>query len=147
MMKMSSQGLAFLKGWEACRLTEYEDSASHLSIGWGHEILPWESFPNGITQAQADTLLLTDLAPHEGYVSSLNVPMSQQQADALIDLAYNVGVFGPNLLAAIKARDWISACEFILAYDHSGGQVSAGLMARRKAEVAIIKTGVYDSAH
>ena len=147
MMTMSTAGIAFLKGWETCRLDEYLDQKGNPTIGWGHKLLPGEHYPYGISQAVADQLLQEDLLPHEAYVSQFNVPMSQLQFDALCDLSYNEGSFGPHLSVALRNQDWPGICAVMLTYDHEGSAVSPGLLKRRQAEVRIIETGVYDATH
>src|SRR5271166_5324099 len=52
-MKFSTAGMELLKRSEGFRNRVYLDVAGFPTIGYGHRLLHPESFPNGITEAQA----------------------------------------------------------------------------------------------
>ena len=82
-MPLSSAGLDLLKKSEGFRTHAYLDVAGIPTIGYGHRILPSESFPNGIDEAQASEILVSDLAQAERAVKRLvRVALGQGQFDA-----------------------------------------------------------------
>lgn len=63
------------------------------TIGYGHLITQDEDFRNGISEAKATELLRADIATAECAVkNNISVPLKQNQYDALVSLAYNIGV-------------------------------------------------------
>jgi len=62
------------------------------TIAYGHRILPTESFPDGIAEAQGADLLARDVSGAENAVERLvKVELAQCQFDALVDFVYNLG--------------------------------------------------------
>ncbi|MFM7314303.1 MAG: lysozyme, partial [Cyanobium sp.] len=84
-----------IRQWEGCRLAAYPDPASGAdpwTIGYGHtgtDVRPGVQ----ISQAQAETWLLTDAAQAEALVDRLlqGVALSARQRDALVSFCFNVG--------------------------------------------------------
>ena len=64
-MAFGSAGLSLLKKSEGFRNRIYRDTAGIPSIGYGHRVLPSESFPNGIDETQAGQLLAQDIRAAE----------------------------------------------------------------------------------
>ena len=56
-MQMSEAGLELLKRSEGFRGRTYLDAAGLATIGYGHQLVHPECFPNGITEAQAAEIL------------------------------------------------------------------------------------------
>ena len=56
-MPFGSAGLGLLKKSEGLRNQIYRDIAGIPTIGYGHRVLPSESFPDGVDEAQATQLL------------------------------------------------------------------------------------------
>ena len=137
-MEYSKQGLNLTENFEACKLIAYQDIKGILTIGWGHtgpevvEGLVW-------TQDQADTQLVMGLQHAVNTVNRLvTVPMTQGIFDALVDFVFNVGsgnFAGSTLLRLLNAGDVAGAAEEFAKWDHASGQVVAGLLRRREAEV------------
>ena len=91
-MELSVAGLAILKQSEGFRGRTYRDAEGIPTIGYGHKLLPRESYPSGITEAEATVILSRDLALSEGSISRLaRVPLTQGQFDALVDFVFNLG--------------------------------------------------------
>ena len=133
-MRTSENGIAFLKRNEGFVAHVYNDNGKP-AIGYGHDLLPGESYPDGITMEQADSLLRTDLLTRfEPAVNNAISPreVTQGQFDALIDFCYNLG---PANLATMLAHGWDQVPEQMPRWCHSNGEVSPGLLARRQAEV------------
>lgn len=63
------------------------------TIGYGHKIQKGEDFSKGITDAQAESLLKTDLAKakQQVYKELGNVKLTPQQEEMFIDFVFNMG--------------------------------------------------------
>ena len=137
-METSAAGLALLKQSEGFRGKVYLDVNGFPTIGYGHRLVHPESFPNGITEAQAAGILVVDLREAEQAVSRLvRVPLEQGQFDALVDFCFNLGqgrLAASSLLADLNAGRYDAAAEQILLWDHAGAEEIAALRARREAE-------------
>lgn len=137
-MEISAAGLQLIEKSEGFSSTVYNDVAGIPTIGYGHRVLPGESFPDGITQAEAEAILANDVSSAESSVQRLvTVPLTQGQFDALVDFVYNLGggnFAASTLLKDLNAGDYDAAANQILLWDHAGGKVQPGLQARRQAE-------------
>lgn len=148
-MQISAAGLQLIERSEGFSSTVYNDVAGIPTIGYGHRVLPGESFPNGITQAQAEAILTNDVRNAEASVQRLvTVPLTQNQFDALVDFTYNLGsgnLASSTLLKDLNAGNYDAAADQILLWDHAGGKVQPGLQVRRQAEFNLF-TGPAPSA-
>jgi lysozyme len=133
-MQISPAGIAFIESNEGLVVHVYNDNGRR-AIGYGHDLLPGESFPDGITQEQAEALLFRDLVPVQAALTSL-VPQdcTQDQWDALCDFAYNLGI---GSLKTMLAHGWDQVPLQIPRWNLVNGAATPGLTARRKAEVAL----------
>jgi GH24 family phage-related lysozyme (muramidase) len=139
--KISKAGLALIKNFEGCRLTAYKPvpTEQYWTIGWGHygpDVKP----KSVITQAQADAMLVNDMAEYEAYVNNpayvpITDSLNQNQFDALVSFCYNCGA--GNLCSLCKGRTVAQIAASIGKYDKAGGRVLAGLTRRRVAELAL----------
>jgi lysozyme len=145
-MKTSDLGIEFIKCFEQLRLTPYQDQAGLWTIGYGHRMLPDEDHDT-ITQNDADALFLGDLAGTENAVNAaVEILLSQNEFDSLVSLCYNIGSGNfakSTLVKLLNSGNTDLAAQQFLLWDHAGGQVSPGLLARRTAEKAIFEDGVY----
>lgn len=132
-MKTSEKGLNLIKKFEGCRLTAYKCPAGVLTIGYGHTGSDVVSGMK-ITQAQAVELLKKDLEKFEKKVEKYNgvYGWNQNQFDAMVSFAYNVGSI--DQLTAKGTRSISEISEKILAYNKAAGKVLKGLVNRREAE-------------
>ncbi|NGM81272.1 lysozyme [Paenibacillus sp. 7124] len=139
--KISQAGINLIKSFEGCRLKAYKPvpTETYYTIGYGHY---GSDVTKGmtITQAQADSLLVSDLAKYEAYVNDASyVPvtaqLTQNQFDALVSFCYNCG--SGNLRTLCKERTVAQIGENITNYNKSSGTVLAGLVKRRKAELEL----------
>ena len=62
-MQIDQAGINFITNWEGFRSMPYQDVAGKWTCGYGHLMRPGDSYPNGITEAQALVLLAMDVAP------------------------------------------------------------------------------------
>lgn len=131
-MKISDNGLELIKSFEGCHLTAYKCPAGKWTIGYGHT----KGVTSGmtITQTQADNYLREDCAGAEANVNKFNskYSWSQNEFDALVSFAYNVGSI--NQLTANGTRNKTTIATKMLEYNKGGGKVLNGLVRRRKAE-------------
>ncbi len=137
-MHLSGAGLELLKKAEGFRDRTYLDVAGFRTIGFGHRLLPSETFISGINLAQGESILVSDVQGAESSVERLvKVPLTQGQFDALVDFVFNLGasrLSGSNLLAYLNSGKYDAAAWQLLAWDHAGSHEIASLKARREAE-------------
>lgn len=138
---MSPDGVAILQYFESCRLQAYWDADGEVwTIGWGDagpDVVPGLR----ISQAEADQRLQRRLEREfvPGVLAALTRPATQAQLDAMVDLAYNIGVAafrGSTLVRLFNAGDQAGAAEQFLRWNRSGGRVLLGLRRRRAADRA-----------
>ncbi len=90
-LKMSREGLDLLKEFEGLRLTAARLPDGRWTMGHGHTQYAREGAT--ITEADAESFLVYDLIPVVAAVNDSVVPeISQNQFDALVCFAFNVGV-------------------------------------------------------
>ena len=164
--QMSEKGMELLMSIESFRGKPYDDQTGAeisswvegATIGYGHLISKDEwnqsgnGYKSGITEEQGKELFKKDLKPFvDGVNSRVTAHVSQNQFDALVILAFNIGLgnFGgssvlklvndpsaqtsdPNLESAWKA------------WNKSQGKVMQGLVNRRNAEWKIYSSNSYE---
>jgi lysozyme len=137
-MHISPAGLDLIKSSEGLRQCTYNDIAGFRTIGFGHRQNANETYPDGISPRQAETILAADVLTAEAAVARLvKVPLTQGQFDALVDFVFNLGagrLASSTLLCYLNASKHDAAAWQLLAWDHSGSKEIAGLKARREAE-------------
>jgi len=141
---ISVAGITALKRFEGKSLKSYPDPPGQknlYSIGYGHQIQANEpELFYGITDQKAESLLVKDLAKFIAVVNdTIKAPVNQNQFDALVSLAYNIGetrfrnselVKKINSSAPINSiTDWWKS-----HYITAGGLPSDSLRKRRAAE-------------
>lgn len=159
-MKTSPNGRKFIQGFEGTILQAYDDyndkvvpvgGTVHgvLTIGTGHTSAA--GLPNvvpgmTITLAEADQILAADLVRVEGEVLRyINVPLNQNQFDALVSFQFNTGWLGHtgcSLRNALNAGNYNLAASDFMLYDRASGRELPGLRRRRLAERALFLTPV-----
>jgi lysozyme len=145
-MKSSSNGIRLIQEFEGLRLTSYLCSAGVATIGYGATYYQDGSkvkLGQTITRDQADQLLKDHLKEFEGSVLGLlnTTKVNQNQFDALVSFCFNLGAGNlakSQLLRFVKAnpKDPKIAAEF-LKWNRAGGEVSRGLVRRRKKEAEL----------
>ncbi|HZB88252.1 MAG TPA: lysozyme [Terracidiphilus sp.] len=137
-MQLSPAGLDLIKRSEGFRPLTYPDAAGLPTIGYGHRLTPAECYPGGITEQQAEVILLWDVHGTVQAVERLvQVPLTQGQFDALADFVFNLGpsrLAGSTLLQLLNAGRADQAAAELLRWDHCGPREVPGLKARRQAE-------------
>lgn len=104
-MKISHRGIIALEGREGIQLTVYRDSVGIPTVGVGHVVLPEDNLKVGqkITQERCDEFLAKDIRRFEKCVErAINVYISQNEIDALISFAFNIGEGGFAKSSVVK---------------------------------------------
>lgn len=141
--RLSTDGARFIAGWEGCVLHPYNDAANNATIGIGHlihlgpvdagDLATWRGF----TYQRAIELLQRDVGEVERAIRfAITVDLDQHEFDALVDLAFNCGpgVLQGTIGDLVNERRMQAAGNAMLAWDHAGGVVLAGLRRRREAD-------------
>lgn len=144
---VSNHGTNFIKAFEGFSGTIYRDSVGVPTVGYGHTVdvrpgaiwVKGQHTPGRLTEAEATTLLHQDLnRDYAPTIRALNLPLNQNQFDALTSFVYNVGVGGVSTSTRIgrdlRAHQFRAAANGLLEWDRAGGQVLQGLLNRREAE-------------
>jgi lysozyme len=142
------RGLDLIVEFEGEILKVYNDGFGYPTAGVGHLLSPAEkrAMPIGtkITRQQSRDWLKQDLEEAESAVNStITVPITQNQFDAMTSLAFNIGTTGfkrSTLARKLNARHFAEAADAFLSWNKSRGKVVAGLARRRKAERALFLT-------
>jgi lysozyme len=139
-MKISDNGVAFIRQEEGECLKAYADSRGVLTIGVGHTGLVDGSAITAdmhITIEQSATLLRYDLYEVERAINShVVVGLNQHQYDALCCLVFNIGINGfthSMLLKKLNASDYSAAADAMLMWCRAGSDPQR-LLPRRQRE-------------
>ena len=138
-MRISENGLNFIKEFEGLELTAYRCSAGVLTIGYGHT---GSDVTTGltITKEQAYAFLTEDTKSAQQCVSSfVNVKVNQNEYDALISFVFNIGTtafVNSTLLKLLNEGEskLVVAAEFLRWVKAGGDEDVPGLVRRRGAE-------------
>jgi lysozyme len=143
-MKISKEGIDFIKSFESFKPKMYYCQAGKPTIGYG-TVIDTESekylLTATIAEEKASQLMAIDLGRFERSVNSLvKVKLTQHQFDMLVSFAYNAGagddgLAGSTLLKKvnINPNDPTIKAEFN-RWVYAGGKKSNGLIRRRKDE-------------
>lgn len=140
-MQPSPWFYTFVKGWEQFRPTAYHGKADRpnvWTIAWGHTVGVRPS--DTCDTAQGEAFLQSDTASTVDQLNRLlagSPALNQNQFDALLSLAYNVGcgnLVGHALMSLIHAGQFAAAAQHFTAYDEAGGVAVQGLLNRREQE-------------
>lgn len=138
-MKLSQRGINLIKQFEGYNSKAYPDPATG-GAPWtiGHGTTKGVKPGMIITAEQAEKMLRDDVAKFESGVSALlKVPTTQGQFDAMVSLAYNIGLgnFGKStLLRKHNEKCYSCAAGQFPAWNRAAGKVMNGLTRRRNAE-------------
>lgn len=140
-MSVSNKGVDLICEFEGKRLVAYDDGVGVWTIGFGTI-----KYPNGVRVKKGDTCTLEqakdymrhDLIEFEHTVnSSVKVPLNQNQFDALVSLAYNIGsnaFKSSTLVKKLNAGDYQGAADQFNVWINAGGKRMQGLVNRRDRE-------------
>ena len=157
-MNLSDEGYRLIRSFEGyhTRLkdgscTAYLCPAGVATIGFGCT----EGIKLGMvwTAEEAEAALHREIAKFEAAVSRLvTVSINQNEFDAMVSLAYNIGIGGgrnpktgkiipgfktSTVLKRLNKGDRVGASKAFELWDKGGGRVLPGLVSRRKREAAL----------
>lgn len=153
-MRLSQNGVNFIKSHEALRLKAYQDSKGVWTIGWGHTkgVKPGDV----ITRAQAEQFIRDDFAWVErilnaDLVTGRDKPLvTQNEFDALCSLVFNIGsnaYLDSTVRRKIKQGDKMAAARAFKMWVYSNHKFVQGLANRRADEVRLfLQSGQADIA-
>jgi lysozyme len=131
-----------IANFEKFSATPYRD-ANGWSIGYGH-FMGATATMNNITQDDAWNLLVNDVSNAAQAVSTaVQTPLTQNQYDALVSLAYNIGntaFANSTLVKQLNAGNTQAAADQFPRWNQSQGQVLAALVDRRAQERQLFLT-------
>lgn len=112
------------------RFHVYKDHLGNPTIGYGHLVLPGESFPCGLTEEEADKLLAKDIAIAQKGVKSLKIDLPDDWNEFLIIMVFQLGLAGvkkfKNMLQALKDKNYpvaVAECKNSLWYRQTPNRV------------------------
>ncbi|MBP1874921.1 lysozyme [Ensifer adhaerens] len=146
--RINAAGLALVKQWEGLKTKAYRDVAGVWTIGYGHTSAAGEPVvkPNMvITEAEAEQILMADLAKFEERVSRLvTVPVTDNQFAVLVSFDFNTGRLSKStLLKKLNAGDHDAVPLELMKWVNAGGRRVKGLVNRRSAEVGLWAKGEF----
>ena len=135
-MQISEEGISLIKHFEGCGLEAYQDSIGIWTIGYG--TIKGVKEGDQINQDEAEHLLQEEMPEYEGYINEMvNVPLEQNQFDALCSWVFNLGptnLQSSTLLKVLNEGKYDEVPDQIVRWNKAGGQVLKGLVKRRQAE-------------
>ena len=144
-MNISKAGINEIKQSEGLRLKAYPDPGSKdgkpVTIGYGTTRINGNPVKMGttITKEQAEQYLVADLQLFAAKVDKLiKVKVTQGQFDALVSLAYNIGLdafANSTLLRQLNAGNYKDVPTQFRRWNKNDGKVMQGLVNRREREI------------
>ena len=153
-MQMSQNGRKLLADWEGIRSKVYDDVAGLPTIGVGHLLTQEENnsgkitiqgqdvdYSQGLSEQQVLDLLAQDLVRFEEIVqNAVQVALSQNQFDALVSFAFNVGIQAfkkSTLVKVLNNGEYEEVPNQLRRWVKAGGQTVQGLVSRREKEISL----------
>ena len=129
-----------IKQFEGFRPEAYKDSVGVWTIGYGTTVINNQPVKQGMTITQEQALQLVQQQVNKLWSqieSILKVKINDNQMNALIDFAYNLG-FGSlrnsTLMRLVNESKFEEAANQFPRWVYAGGKVLPGLVKRREAE-------------
>lgn len=149
-MKISEKGLSMIERFEGCLLKSSNKLDGVWTIGYGQTGSYYgKRVRRGMTTTKAEAhawLRDHSIKTYEDAVTqAVKVPLNQNQFDALVSFAYNVGVGAlkqSTALRKLNVGDYAGAADALTMWTKCNGKVLAGLVRRRKEERALFLTPV-----
>ena len=153
-MEVDTVFFNFLCKEEKCETSVYTDSKNIPTIGIGHRLTDQElasktlvingqrvPYAHGITMAQCQALNKQDVSAAVNCVNSIiKVPLTQNQFNALVSFAFNIGIYAfknSTLVQVLNQKQYKEVPTQMLRWVHENGAVTQGLVNRRNAEIAL----------
>lgn len=135
-MNPSQACVDLVKSFEGFSATAYLCPAGVPTVGYGST----ENVDMGdeVTEVEAECMLMEDLIEASVAIDQLvDVPLNQNQYDALTSLVYNIGrdaFRNSTLLKLLNSGEYEGAAAQFARWNRGGGRVLAGLTRRREEE-------------
>ncbi|MBA3752666.1 MAG: lysozyme [Nitrospira sp.] len=143
-MKTNRDGIELIKSFEGCKLKAYKCPAGIWTVGYGHTSSagqPKVTSGMTITQAQAEEILVADLATYEAAVAeAITRFMNENQFAAMVSLCFNIGAANFRKSSVCRYfNDGLAAkaANSFLLWNKASGKAMKGLLRRRAAEMAL----------
>ena len=136
-MMINDKGIKLIKSFEGLRLKAYKalPSEKYFTIGYGHYGADVKEGQT-ITEAEAESLLRTDLKKYEAKVNKYSAyNWTVNEFSALVSFAYNVGNIDGLTKKGERSREEIK--KVWTSYSKAGGKELPGLVRRREAELKL----------
>lgn len=134
---ISERGITLIQHFEARILRAYKDvnGVWTLGYGWTHGVQAGDEW----TPEQAEWMLRIGLWGYENGIDDAlgDTPTTQSQFDAMVSLAYNIGVERAAVSSVVKFHRkgrYRQAAQAFMAWTRAGKRVYPGLVRRRKTE-------------
>ena len=135
--------IGLIAGYEGFSSTAYLPTPDDVpTIGYGQtQYSDGSPVKMGDTISREDAKMQLQIITRQKYADALGkcvkVPLSQNEYDAYVSLAYNIGTgafCGSTLVKKLNAGDYVGACSQILRWNKQKGKVLKGLDNRRRKE-------------
>lgn len=137
----SEEGLQLIRAFEGYMPLPYKDAVGIPTVGFGHVIRAHDTLTLPLLPADADALLQKDVEQVQREMRRLvDVPLHQNQCDALTSFTFNLGsgALGKStLLKRVNEPAHEKVPPEFRRWVYAGGRKLRGLIARREAEVAL----------
>jgi GH24 family phage-related lysozyme (muramidase) len=145
---VDAAGVAFIQRHENTVLHTYLDSALRPTIGTGHLLGTNETYPNGISAAEATELFASDMSSivQAGLDEIKNPSLTQNQVNATGDFIFNEGQtrFDASVLPSLNQGNTANATDHMGRFvkEKKNGKLvtSKGLENRRADELELFNT-------
>lgn len=144
-MTHSMRAAELVAKFEGFSATAYADGNNIATIGYGHTA--GVKLHDVTTEAVALVWLSQDLDAADQCLNShlKDVPMNQNQFDALCSFVFNIGCGNfskSTCFRNLEAGQYAAAGAAMLMWNKIAGKVSAGLVRRREAELELFSEAV-----
>ena len=151
-MHISQEGITLIKHYEGCpkdkdgNAVSYRCAANKATIGYGSlKLIDGSPVQDSmsISMQEAEELLAHELKEYEGYINSMvNVPLKQNEFDALVSWVFNLGptsLKNSTLLRVLNEGKYHEVPEQIKRWNKVNGVPNEGLIKRRKSEALLFE--------
>ena len=139
---LSAAGLVGILTHESYREKAYNDGAGVTTVGFGSTkgVKPGDriSVEEALRRASSDTEKVG-----QAIKKCIKVPLSQNEYDAYVSLAYNIGptaFCNSTLVKKLNQLQYAEACAQISRWTRAGGKELRGLIKRRASERALCES-------
>lgn len=147
-MTPSQKCINLIEDSEGFSTKPYKCPAGVWTIGFGSTCyengMPVHETDIAIDEKRAISIMQSRLKSYAADVTRyVKVPINQNQFDALVDFAYNIGsknLLNSTLLKRINANEFLGASREFRKWVYADGKILKGLIARREAERVLFCT-------